>query len=98
MVADGTETASHSPAPWEMHPGEDYVEISDRGGRTILEVMFHYEDDSELSNFRLMTAAPELLELVERFYQWAKPYAPEGQHPLMVDARASIAKAKGGAA
>lgn len=97
--------AKHTPGPWHVllsngaafEIGDD----SDANKANILCTRYKWEERAAemLANIRLMAAAPDMLDVLQRIAEYADDATPI--HPsdnLIVDVRAAIAKATGSAA
>lgn len=102
-------SAQHTPGPWKIdpdkRPGMEWNRHIDAEGLTICFMSnsngMHPERD--LANARLIAAAPELLEALDRIAMIYENPEPPSLHELSARAydmrciaRAAIAKAKGG--
>ena len=99
----------HTPGPWWSPDGktikQDYRQLTEAGGCIIAGVMggsssgpFFIEDDAEVSaNTRLIAAAPELLEVLEKLLMaYQDPGNTGSTYDETVEAaQAVIAKARG---
>lgn len=97
--------ATHTPGPWGASVGAGHVAIMT--GPTIDTVLAYGVTSTPegVANARLMAAAPEMLEALERLIPWACKAMVEGVHkncilPNALDsainqARAAIAAARG---
>lgn len=90
--------ATYTPGPWEVHQGEDYIEVfASNPQREIFNIMHPTVDDE--ANSILAAAAPELLDALERII--AEDDNGRGQSDgnfsseAFADARIAIAKARG---
>jgi len=105
MEAETKGKAGHTPGPWHIEFGADFIAIGCEAERCQI-VAYATRDGlpclAPPANARLIAAAPDLLEalqkMVERFGDFApgKPFEFPGDHPVSI-ARAAIAKATGGA-
>ena len=94
---------AHTPGPWTT--GRSELEVVDPKGRMIAalgaEAGANQKEEEQLSNARLIAAAPELLEALEFFFNIMHDYESslrKGYVKLALDqARAALARAKGGA-
>lgn len=88
--------ARHTPGPWRNDFG---VEISAGECVSICGMRFPFNDDPEkAANACLISAAPELLEAVERLEAGVRLWMSRGvTDEDMAFAKAAILKAKGGA-
>ena len=101
-----TDTARHSPAPWHLGirlPGSSLFVYDAQGGEVADFDRFTNQRDENLANARLAIAAPDLLAALEdaefllrKAGQLAGPMQ-DSFNRSAADARAAIAKAKGGA-
>lgn len=57
-------TAKHTPGPWELEAGSDYIRICTKSGERYIidDLLWATYDEEEMANARLIAAAPELLE------------------------------------
>ena len=106
-------TTQHTPGPWDIFPKDDTLEIGNYGENAPLvrlSATVPTNDMEGWGNARLIASAPDLLSALEdarialRFYKnWmAKRTEGRTDYPYGIqaeeNARAAIAKAKGGAA
>lgn len=102
----------HTPGPWEWDAGDagaefsaPYSTVSVDGGNIIIAEINHYIPEGR-ANAQLISAAPELLEALEKIVKCERNRAKDLRHrkawlPLkfseerIADAEAAIAKAKG---
>lgn len=100
--------AKHTPGPWELDGVEVYPVNGHRACDAICELSAGQSDDLFEANARLIAAAPELLEALERLleayssqmrsdYDYpGDPWTAEGRHDDdALQAICTIAKAKG---
>ena len=96
---------SHTPGPWKIDPSEEFplaVIVDDEDGELdgvcICELQGEFDDKSsatpeQMSNARLIAAAPELLEACK--YALAQLEADGNSELICEDIRDAIRKAKG---
>lgn len=88
--------SKHTPGPWDKLPRDKFVPICrlHDAGLSIGFVDKNSERNEEgLANARLIVAAPDLLEALERFVNDIVPSDPNDK--LWAEGRAAIAKARG---
>jgi hypothetical protein len=84
----------HTPGPWVAI---DHEIFADNQSRNIADVWISFaniEDEEAKANARLIAAAPDLLEALEAFAEYAEKGTWGSLDPV-TQARAAIAKAKG---
>lgn len=54
-------SAKHTPGPWNVHQGVDYIQIETPDGTHAITGAKLYPDANDEANYRLIAAAPELL-------------------------------------
>jgi len=92
----------HTPAPWTREPGERFRHDQSAGvtgpnGSYVAAALDlnRYDKDEEVeANARLIAAAPDLLDALERLVHMAECNTVPGPN-LMIQARAALAKARG---
>jgi len=87
---------NHTPGPWVYYYeqiGNQHIVWSDNSRIVSLSM----NDDAE-SNARLIAAAPDLLEALAVLTELVSFQICDDGHPAIINARAAIAKATGGAA
>lgn len=97
---------NHTPGPWRAGDAGHTVfgpKRSDGSLPASIAVMREVVEGSVGANCRLMAAAPELLEACKTLLAFANSVRPGGgvlrtEREMLLDARAAIAKAEGGAA
>lgn len=86
-------TNNHTPAPWRHEPGRDgkppYVVRGSEGGFVVMGLTAERQE----ADAALITAAPELLAVVELMLPWLED-VPRAWEEVTA-ARAAIAKARG---
>jgi len=106
------QTAQHTPGPWNVdmweYPQDDRRELVIQTATNRLAVLdwdqgqdnpYTIADNEARANARLIAAAPELLAALERMADAWPAQTPDSPHfDAHIQARAAIAKAKGGAA
>ena len=83
--------SNHTPGPWSNDYG---VEIRAGEFRPICGMRFPFDSEQNQANARLIAAAPELLEALEKIAQ-INPYDTSSMGYVVGLARAAIAKATG---
>ena len=98
-------TAQHTPGPWELRPddmgGLSSLVFPAKQPHPVAGVTGYYSGNGErLANARLIAAAPELLEALQRLSAQCERLRLPGETESDAErtARAVIAKATGGAA
>ena len=95
-------TSKHTPGPWWSTPSaavlcgnpDDPEIVADCAPTDLMAVQ---DDERKVANARLIAAAPELLEALERVaYEFQSYMSDSEQRHTLDDVRAAIAKAKGG--
>lgn len=91
--------AEHTPPPWDYDADELFIIKEGLADIACMCVGSGVDRETALANARLIAAAPELLEALNNLSEEVAnlAYSPEFEHigPLVLDARATIAKAKG---
>ena len=52
-------TPNHTPGPWEVHEGDDYLDVRKVGADEVICRIMH-PNDADRENARLIVAAPSL--------------------------------------
>ena len=94
--------AKHAPGPWSLHTfGDGSMAILPAEGFTVTVVKPRAGFESDIPNFKLMAAAPEMFAALEELTLWndraTDDDAAEWIARVITQARAALAKAKGGA-
>ena len=102
MIEEMKRVAAHTPGPWAILPNTPHFvrAMHPADGMQPVATVYHFGGDGELAaNARLIAAAPELLEALERI---STAYDETLRHPIAAPllqavyaARAAIAKARG---
>ena len=90
---------SHTPGPWTFSQahGNRYIKSAD-GKLSICDMDYYPWVDATDDDWRLIAAAPELLEALKSLADFSEPFISiVGEPEQLVQARAVIAKAEGGA-
>lgn len=91
--------SKHTPGPWNVdYSGPARIAIVGAGDRILAFCNLQCEDgDMDEANARLIAAAPDMLEALEEFDQWATtfPALSKAAGFAILKARAAIAKVKG---
>lgn len=96
-------TVAHTPVPWIITKSKHGIDADkyvvsivapERGDRALLIHANHGKDDEADANARLIAAAPELLEALERLRASASRFISQDAACIML-ADAALAKAKG---
>jgi hypothetical protein len=91
-------TTNHTPGPWIAQlnqVGADYVHIGTEGPDGVCEVQWNGSDENQEANARLIAAAPDLLETLEKIASSDGSLHGTCVRDLKEIARAAINKAKG---
>lgn len=89
--------ATHTPERWFLDTcGDGSMIIQPREGFSICAVKPRDGFDNDIPNFRLMAAAPELLNACKMALDYISEYCPEIGGTLTMTMTAAIAKAEGG--
>lgn len=89
----------HTPAPWHAHHDHGYLVVESENEEMYVLVKKQFGTDEDLANARLIAAAAELLEALQRLVLNANGDASTGYFDVPVTnitaAKAAIAKAEG---
>ena len=100
-------SAQHTPGPWEARiwNGEEWPEKRWSVGRvddlgTCVCISPRYADPTDLTDARLIAAAPELLDALREAWEWidnwSPPFTEDDEWPSTAEKiKAAIAKAEG---
>jgi len=103
--------SKHTPGPWVHNPTDEpqnadrHVRVDDGQWLRVIAKVKHGEKDNARANARLIAAAPDLLEVLERLIAWHENPSARVAHCCVcgqtypdeawMDARAAIRKATG---
>lgn len=96
-------TTKHTPGPWRVDTGQlvncgptsRYLYVSAHG-KSLCNFLHDHPSDSDVANFNLIAAAPELLEALKDARRYVADYACDNpNHPTLAKVDAAIAKAEG---
>lgn len=84
--------SKHTPGPWEMCDGTSSIPIKGANGKTVCAIRYR---ENDLSDARLIAAAPEAVAIIEKYLACAA-----NPHRVVLvdiddDARALLARIKG---
>lgn len=94
-------TTAHTPGPWLYSQGAVYASVRDKEGWPTIRLLLADREESKTrpverdANTNLASLAPELLDTLEECLGWVQAERQPVDPPIIAEAKAVIARAKG---